>query len=156
VPKGPALNLQTVPGHMRDEFRDLARRVRVSVENIYGEASLFEHGPVEVGSLMGCGTDQAHLHVVPFVFSDLPKADGKWIPVGGDLPFDAPKADRDYLWVAAKGSAHICLPGSVTSQFFRQKIAESLGVTASWDYKLQPCHETLRATSERLGAALNA
>lgn len=156
VPKHPALNVQAVPKEMRGEFRGLARRVRAAVEKIYGEASFFEHGPVEIGSLMGCGTDQAHLHVVPFVFSELPKADAEWVSVGGEFPFDGPTAESDYLWVAAKGSAHVCHPETVTSQFFREKIAESLGVTASWDYKLRPCHETLRATSERLSAALNA
>ncbi len=156
VPKHTALNLQAVPEDRRGEFRDLAHRVRAAVERIYGEASFFEHGSTEVGSLMGCGTDQAHLHVVPFVFSELPKADAKWVHLGGEMPFDGPTAESDYLWVAAKGTAHICLPETVTSQFFRQKIAESLGMTESWDYKLRPCHATLRATSERLNAALHA
>lgn len=156
VPKTPVINLQELSTHLRDEFRAITHRVHAAVESIYGESSLFEHGPVEAGSLMGCGTDQAHLHIVPFIFSDLPEVDGHWASVSGEMPFDAAKADRDYLWVAAKGRAHICLPNTLVSQFFRQNIAENLGVKASWDYKLTPCHETVRATSERLSAALNA
>lgn len=156
VPKAPTINLQALPQALHGEFRELTQLVQNAVERSYGKASLFEHGPEVAGSLMGCGADQAHLHVVPFIFADLPSVDGEWMAADGAMPFDAPKALGDYLWLASSGLAHICLPAVVTSQFFRKKIAESLGASTSWDYKLQPHHDTVLATSERLSAALNA
>ena len=156
VPKAPTVNLQAVPEPLRVEFRDLVQLVRSEIERAYGETSLLEHGPAVAGSLMGCGADQAHLHIVPFVFAELPEVEGTWSLAHGPMPFDAPKVEGDYLWLAANGTAHICRPEVVTSQFFRQRIADRLGVSSSWDYKLQPHHDTVRATSERLSAALNA
>lgn len=157
VPKAPMLNLQSVPLNLRDEFRGLVHRVRSAVEREYGAISMFEHGPVEAGSLMGCGTDQAHLHIVPFVFETAPAVRGaQWSDCVDGLPFDAPGASRNYLWLQSGGRTQICEPELVISQFFRQEISASIGQPSGWDYKSQPHNDNVARTAQRLRNAMDA
>jgi len=106
---------------------------------------------------MGCGTDQAHLHVVPFVFGAAPAVSGtRWLDCTDGLPFDAPNASRSYLWLQSGGRTQICEPELVVSQFFRREIAASLGKAFIWDYKSQPHNGNVARTAQRVRNAMNA
>jgi ATP adenylyltransferase len=60
-------------GAMRlDQLRRLAELKRVVMQFLrseYGSCVAFEHGPSRRGTVVGCGVDHAHLHLVPLGFN---------------------------------------------------------------------------------------
>lgn len=129
---------------------ELSARLSVNGQTVHA----FEHGGA-VGSLVSCGVDQAHLHLVPLSF-DLLHAAGRhdfgWrtsvsIPDLTETETDG----REYLFVERSGVSLIGFPETPTSQWFRQLIAQECGVR-EWDYKRNPNLEQLEATVAKLRA----
>jgi ATP adenylyltransferase len=60
-------------GELRSpEFRDLEHAIDIAkgiVEQNFGPATVFEHGPALAGTALGCGIDHLHIHVAPLGFS---------------------------------------------------------------------------------------
>lgn len=159
VPKGPLLNLSQLPEELRGEFECFVDDVRSLVEGRYGETSLFEHGPRMSGSLMGCGVDQAHLHIVPVSFEAAPSVAGErveWSASDASLPSALGAEGGDYLWVMTRSGAYISRPDEATSQYFRRAIAQHIGLSDSWDYKRNPSLETVAQTYNSLAALADA
>ena len=108
----------------------------------------FEHGPDSHGSLVGCGVDHAHLHIVPLSF-DLAQA-------CLDLPynrasFDANAADPwqllpprgDYIIMrdVLTGVGMILVQDKPVSQVIRKVVADRIGRSGDWDYRSNDGHE---------------
>lgn len=125
-----------------------ARFVHDVVERIlsrYGNPVMFEHGSSRSGSLTSCGTDHAHLHIVPLGFSlvDEIVASGKsWISSCASDLAQLP-LDKEYLFYSddvrsndPAGLVHVL--EKPTSQFFRQIIAKTLKRESESDYRQFP------------------
>jgi ATP adenylyltransferase len=127
---------------------DLSERLRI----YEGAVAAFEHGGAS-GSLVSCGVDQAHLHVVPLKF-DLTEAalthDMGWRATVAiqDLSEEETQG-QEYLYAEGAGVSLIGFPKTPTSQWFRRLVAQECGVE-EWDYKRIPNHKRLAATAREL------
>ena len=52
-----------------DELNMLMDYVGNIIKNEYGDYIIFEHGPSEEKSKIGCGVDYAHIHIVPITLN---------------------------------------------------------------------------------------
>jgi ATP adenylyltransferase len=114
----------------------------------------FEHGATEPRSIVGCGVDHAHIHILlapPFAFERLcadvqSQCDLRWSRAQGDA-YAAINPGLSYF--AAGSGDHYLLAQSVEaagSQFFRKAIARIVQQDASWDYKTHPHLENVAKT----------
>lgn len=111
----------------------------------YGPVIAFEHGPNREGSDTSCGTDHAHIHIVPY-HSLLKKLDDSgldWKKCNASQ-VDELVGNNEYLfycepceaWDDPVGWLHILK--KPISQFFRQIIAEDQGNIEKYNYKTNP------------------
>jgi ATP adenylyltransferase len=121
------------------------------------DAIWFEHGASTLGSMIGCGVDHAHLHILvrpPFSFDEFASC----VLFNSDLAWQWTDRSVGYRTVASTasyliaGSSGTCIFASntknVASQFFRRAVARLVGLPAAWDYRLHPfpanAYETIR------------
>lgn len=114
----------------------------------------FEHGATEPRSIVGCGVDHAHIHILlspPFSFERLceearAEVGLAWFLGRGDA-YAAIDSKRSYF--VAGHSDHFLLAQSVEtagSQFFRKAIARIVDRDAAWDYRSHPHMENVAET----------
>jgi ATP adenylyltransferase len=146
---------------MADLAPDLRRKIlRFGQELAFemrgpGGAFFFEHGARVSGDVVGCGVDQAHLHVLVTGLDllSLALADREvfwmeadvldpWRSVGGS----------EYLFIQASEQAYVGHPRTSQSQYFRRLIARAAGVPSQWDYRVWPNYENVRRTYGRFGS----
>ena len=115
----------------------------------------FEHGPSRAGTLVGCGLDHAHLHILirpPFDFAQL----SELARSSSELQWFEEPASNAYRSV--EGQASYCIAGSgdwaisashvegVGSQFFRRLVAALTDNPSSWDYRTAPHLDNIQST----------
>ncbi len=159
VPREHCLSLRD---HYRDlEFTAFRKAVASRVMSEYGPTVMFEHGPNHCGSPTGCGTDHAHLHIVPSQFPVTAALHESGIAFwmrarASELPcllegseylfFSDSAADDDPLGFFLRVT-------EPSSQFFRKAIARAIGKEAASDYKTHPHLDLSVRTRERLARA---
>jgi hypothetical protein len=145
-------------------FWDFATKAIGVVESRFGPVCVFEHGATHAGSATGCGTDHAHLHVVPLGFSLQTQSEQyggvDWKPCYA-RDIESKVAGREYLFVADKWDhcstrGLIAVLGEPVSQFFRRLIAQRLGLADLYDYRRYPMLDIARASSKQLFADVQA
>lgn len=155
VPRRPMLNLSQITSEERQELGSIA----TSIANRLGEGGqevyFFEHGSRVVGSLTGCGVDQAHLHIVPLPFDLIAAATARtdagitWRAAPDTaLPLDSLPAEGEYIALWSKGDRRTMI-GAVkepVSQWIRRVIADELGIGAEWNYRTHPQPNRVRET----------
>jgi ATP adenylyltransferase len=114
----------------------------------------FEHGATEPHSIVGCGVDQAHIHILltpPFSFDRLceeaqAEARLEWSLGRGDA-YTAIDSSRSYF-VAGRSDRFLLAQSVETagSQFFRKAIARIVDRDAAWDYRSHPHLENVVET----------
>lgn len=126
-------------------FSDFVQAVVERISSRYGTPVMFEHGSSRAGSLTSCGTDHAHLHIVPVGFSlrdEVLKSGGTWkLQPASSLSKLAP--DQEYLFYSDDVTSHdpsglVHILEQPTSQFFRRLIARALERDAESDYRQFP------------------
>lgn len=134
-PKTHILTMSDTPEQYRDEIDTLVQAYSKRLKHHYGAVTLFEHGPAELKTTVGCGVDHAHLHLVPINSNLLAKAktvlpDTKWQPIV-DLHAirDMRKAEQAYLYLQQDQQSFVAFAKTFPSQFFRRIIADELHVT---------------------------
>lgn len=139
-------------------FQRFARSVIQRVESEYGPTVIFEHGANHKGSLTSCGTDHAHLHIVPRQFSlpTLLASSGvsEWQQVRASEIQSFAK-EGEYLYFSTEPNTddpigYFRKVEDPLSQFFRKAIAAAIGRTEVSDYKKFPLLDTSLKTRERL------
>lgn len=102
----------------------------------------FEHGANHCDSLTGCGTNHAHLHLIPYDKSivELASKHKKWIKCNcSDI--DSITKGREYLLCGdyqngfSSSDCYVSIVEIPESQFFRKIIANDLGIPEEYDYK---------------------
>ncbi|WP_414642439.1 HIT domain-containing protein [Baekduia sp.] len=132
-----------------DDLSELVRytdQVSEQLRRHYGPICVFEHGPNEPGTAVGCSIDHVHLHLVPWSSSlvDLARAhhpDLLWRDFARDDLRDGlrPAPDESYLLVQdADGRGAIGVGATIPSQALRRIIAAELGRAEEWDWKSYP------------------
>jgi ATP adenylyltransferase len=123
----------------------------------YGSVCMFEHGPSRENSLVGCGVDHAHLHIVPLKF-DLFSSVKPFMPpdvLWSQASFAECQTEyakgRDYLYLEQPtGAGRIATHASFGSQLFRRAIARRLGMEDRFDWRIYPQVSNVLATVEEV------
>jgi ATP adenylyltransferase len=155
IPRQHVLSSLALSKDRRNVLLEVAADAATRVGRIYGRTTIFEHGAGVERSVVGCGIDHAHLHIVPLGF-DLAavarehvlgqqltwRAHTSWsnLNVAVGSPYVAVD-DRDKVW---------CGLGPIPSQFFRRVIAEKLGCHDQFDWKQSSGLDHVARTVARL------
>lgn len=119
---------------------------------------IFEHGANSCNSLTSCGTNHAHLHLVPYdksLLTEMEKDGLEWIQC--ELSDVENLAGKDEYWFYAenienmqnvKGYLHII--NKPESQYFRKLIADKEGCGEKFSYKEFRFEENEKSTYEVL------
>ncbi|WP_352955152.1 HIT domain-containing protein [Mesorhizobium sp. M1322] len=158
IPRRPMSTLSLMDTEERKALAVLRTELAARLSAYGHTVHAFEHGGAS-GSLVSCGVDQAHLHLVPLSFDLLHAArrhDLGWRTSVGirDLT-EAETGGKEYLFVERLGVSLIGFPETPTSQWFRRLIAQECG-GREWDYKKNPNFEQLEATVAKLTAPRSA
>lgn len=119
------------------------------------EVIWFEHGPRAKGTVVGCGADYAHLHLLirpSFSFSDflneaITRSGLDWQVLNSDSGYSRLGEDSSYL-IAGSGDrvAFAEDVDRVGSQFFRKIVASLVGLPETWDYRVHSHAGNIRET----------
>jgi hypothetical protein len=134
---------------MRERLRGLAD-VAAERLSVFGSSVFFEHGSVAPASVVGCGVDQAHLHVVPLGFDliEQVRCDNAvaWTSVSMSDPWKYIPRGEEYYLVMNASHAFVGKPMRPESQYFRKQIAAGIGHAEQWDYKGWPNYGNVART----------
>ena len=125
------------------ELRDTIDMVASAMRSADKTAAIFEHGPICENTVVGCGIDHCHVHIVPLEFDLHAEAAQlsrefrmRWEPASdlgatklyheGGLP---------YLYIEQNGLRRIGTSPNIPSQFFRRVIASRQGRPKEFDWK---------------------
>ena len=143
VPKKHCCSMKAL--YLDAEFTEFTNRLINALATCYGPVIAFEHGPNREGSDTSCGTDHAHIHLVPYhsLAAKLNNMGLKW-KVCSASQVDELVRENEYLfycepenkWDNPVGCIHIL--DTPISQFFRRVIAEDQGVFDKFNYKTNP------------------
>lgn len=116
--------------------------IRALREKYQSQIIVFEHGATSYGSLTACGTNHAHLHILPFPKSllSLMQVNRTWQSCKiSDI--DTIVGNNEYLlYSEIKNSTtdstfFVSIVSEPESQYFRKLISQQLGVPEAYDYK---------------------
>lgn len=152
VPHEHMLNMSTY--YDKQEFWAFVAIVKDKLENLFGPTVMFEHGAIETGSLTGCGTDHAHIHLVPIELDFLSVVQNfspnqNWQKLSLR---NLGAQSREYLLFSDSPASLFekCFFAKVEepiSQFFRKVLARHLEIPHLYDYKtddmLELCNQSL-------------
>lgn len=169
VPRRPAVNFREWHTSSCIDPVRLIGEVLDELGTSRQRAIWFEHGPCAEGSIVGCGVDHAHIHILidaPFSFDELAAAATEsarlaWRRSRASEAYGSMPADASYLVAGSLSEAVLAEKvESAGSQFFRRIVAQLVGKPNEWNYRthahLENVRETLSTfTSKRaLAAAL--
>jgi diadenosine tetraphosphate (Ap4A) HIT family hydrolase len=145
VPKSHRLSLAET--FASDELQRFQVEVAVKIARVFGGAPvrMFEHGANSEGSMVGCGVNHAHLHLVPATLSlvpHFPEANERLCWSATNRSSIARQVvGREYLFYSddaldLDASGRIALVNTPVSQYFRRAFASSVGRDHEFDYRL--------------------
>ncbi|KAA9008099.1 HIT family protein [Histidinibacterium aquaticum] len=153
IPKRRLENFSLLVRPERDELTELLGELSVKLARYPGQLHLFEHGGPK-GSLVSCGVDQAHLHVVPLQFSlldeALAKTDVNWSSAPRIEELRPQLAQHEYLYAWSAGNGISGTLKHPKSQWFRKLIAQRLGRCDEWNYREFPHYEVADQTAKEV------
>jgi ATP adenylyltransferase len=143
VPRQQSTNFAALDETAREALSGLRRYVEGRLRAAFpGTVYEFEHGPARAGGTLGCGVDQAHLHIVPLSVNLVEKVrsiPGTLINIPPDVSdaWSLVPNGVDYLFVRNTETklGAIVLPSTLRSQTIRQIIADGVGSSDAWDYR---------------------
>lgn len=158
IPKTHQLSMKTI--YANPLFAEFLESVLPLLVNKFGHLIAFEHGANKEESITACGTDHAHLHLVPWGSSLLPYLQNsglQWDKCQASA-IAAIAGNKEYLfyselaskkiWDDPVGYLHVL--ERPISQFFRHLIAERRGLSDVSDYRRFPHTDTARQTRRML------
>ena len=146
VPKKHQLSMRDCYGNLH--LTSLVQDVTCRLNCQYGSIVTFEHGSNVEGSATACGTDHAHLHLVPLegsLLGDLNNSGMNWVrchsteiasKVGSREYLFYADLDRNKSWNDPEGYLHVL--EAPISQYFRHLLAKRADCLGMSDYKQFP------------------
>jgi ATP adenylyltransferase len=147
VPRRPALNFREWNGGSNRSATGLIEDVLNRLEVRPERTIWFEHGPSTTSSLVGCGIDYAHIHLLvdqpfsfdKFIFSVLEVSTLHWRRCPATDAFGSINSANSYLVAGSQDSAAIAEQVEAAgSQFFRRVVAQLMNIPQQWDYNHHP------------------
>lgn len=149
VPKKPVTRFADLPISVSAELHTLLLFLKSQIEEVFGNSYLFEHGGYE-GSLISCGVDQAHMHLVPLNFDLLQTSTSQkglsWTKIELNQLPDSLNTKKEYLFVSSFSESYMCELNNPESQWFRKLIAEKNDCPEKWDYREHAFPENIKKT----------
>ena len=144
IPKKHRISMKDL--YITKEFIDFTNNMLHTMRLVYSEPFIaFEHGPNRCGSNTSCGTNHAHLHLLPYngsLYNDMIQSGLKWEKCYPNQVASR-VASNEYLfyseipahavWGEYEGYLHIL--EQPISQYFRRLIANQINRTKEYDYK---------------------
>lgn len=155
VPRTPVINFARWETADGAGPLDLVHAILTAHDITGSRVIWFEHGPSEAGSSVGCGVDQAHLHVIvdaPFSFQDFVSRAAEasqltWQNRSARTAHQSVKPEASYLIAASMDRAVVAQNVEcVGSQYFRRVIADLVRQPDAWNYRTHPYFDNVRKT----------
>jgi ATP adenylyltransferase len=155
VPRSPVLNFAHWSRTTGRSPLQLVKNVMTSCAFPSNRLVWFEHGPAQTGSTLGCGVDQAHLHVIydaPFSAEQVEVNARKlsefdWSNCDAESVYSSIRPQSSYLITGSLDTAALAQDvEQVGSQFFRRVIAKISDQTDAWNYRTHPHLSNVRET----------
>lgn len=108
------------------------------------EVIWFEHGPAVLGSVVGCGTDHAHIHIIlrpsftfeAFLNQAISMSQLKWAKTAAERAYTSLPNEPSYLMLGSGDQAAWASDVDATgSQFLRRVINSLTDQAERWDYR---------------------
>lgn len=143
VPKKHCCSMKSL--YSENHFTEFTDSIIKVLTKCYGPIIAFEHGPNREGSATSCGTNHAHIHLVPYHSLDKKlNATGLNWQCCTASQIDSLVKNNEYLFYCEPGNSWNNPLGKVhilknpISQFFRRIIAEDQGNIKNYNYKTNP------------------
>jgi ATP adenylyltransferase len=150
VPRKPLLSIRQLNSGERTAFLGFCQAVGQTLSHFHPHSHYFEHGPSQEKSAVGCGVDQAHVHIVPTPVRLLDEVltdwTVNWIEVDNLDPWAAVPAEAEYYLIANSTRSYVGTPSKPESQYFRKKLAALSGIPNEWDYREWPHYDHVKRT----------
>lgn len=150
IPRRKLLSLRELKAPERMDLVTFSVEAVARLRSISSQFVMFEHGPVEQQSKVGCGVDQAHLHVVSTkldLLSDVLSDDSvEWMEADINDPWSSLPKQREYYLIFNSSKAYVGFPRAPISQFFRRRLAALSQAHEKWNYRQWPQYENARRT----------
>lgn len=157
VPREHFLCIGAFTSELMRELIDFREEVASALCAAFGPIAFFEHGPASPCSLIGCGVDHAHLHLVPTTLELRAGADRissgalPWTNLDQLTTLSRYHAEGlPYLYLHQFGESWICSPDVIESQLFRKVIATAVGQPQNFDWKRHSFLSSIEETVLRL------
>lgn len=163
IPKEHMCSMKDV--YADKEFINFADEALFALRSKYSASIIaFEHGSNKYDSKTSCGTNHAHLHLIPYpksLFEDMLKSGMSWESCRPDQ-ISSFVGNKEYLFYSeiAEGSSwtnpegFIHLLNEQNSQYFRKLMAKQLNYEDEYDYKKHPRIEMAIETNSILSNAI--
>lgn len=152
IPKEHFLSVLSMPTEYIAELEDIISAIAAFYMHKYSSDFIFfEHGSSDTDNIGGMSVTHAHLHIIPFnepLINKIKEFDF----INYANIFDAqnaylPDHKNPYLLLRdTTDSVYYCEAGSIPSQFFRNIICDSIGLTGMGNWKQYPFIENIKAT----------
>ncbi len=158
IPRKKLLSLRELGEVERGDFLTFCEAVGQSLSRFSSQVYYLEHGPAFEQSKVGCGLDQAHLHLVPTsqpLLESVLNDDGvDWVETSRTDPWAGVPAGVEYYLISCSSSAksYVGLPREPQSQYFRRNLAALTGRPDEWDYREWPHYEHIQRTIDHFTA----
>jgi ATP adenylyltransferase len=162
IPRQRLLSLRQLRTDERANLLRLCKGVGKQLSAFSSQVFYLEHGPAMEESQVGCGVDQAHLHLVPTehqLLDDVLADDSvRWSEVDNADPWAVIPPKTEYYMISNLKKSYVGFPLEPRSQYFRKKLAALNGTPDEWDYRKWPHYEHIERTIdgfaiERIGQA---
>jgi ATP adenylyltransferase len=153
LPKRHAISMGALDDELIAEMQHVKNLVVSQMERAFSSVCAFEHGPSKTNSLVGCGVDHAHLHIVALKFDllsavqpFLPK-DVRWFPASFAECQAVHRRGDDYLYLEQPiGRGWIASDREFGSQLFRRAVASQIGLANQFSWREHPQLSNVSAT----------
>jgi len=155
VPRSPVLNFAQWSRTTGRSPLQLIRSVLARGSFPTDRLVWFEHGPAQTGSTIGCGVDQAHLHVIynaPFSAEQVQliaqeHSQLDWSVGHAESAYSSIRPQESYLVTGSLDTAAFAQDvEQIGSQFFRRMIATLSNRADAWNYRTHPHLSNIRET----------
>lgn len=158
LPRRKAVSISALANDELREFFEFREVVARLISSEFGPPTFFEHGAGFLGSMVGCGVDHAHVHIVPLEFDLIKAAENDlrskivWNEIEDERRlFSYLQPHADYMSISSPTGRIVFATEFVPiSQYLRRLIATQIGVIDKWDYQVNPFRGNVLATLTRL------
>ncbi len=151
------LSLSQLSSELIDELNTFRNDVKIKLRKEFGEITSFEHGPCNEKTVLGCGVDHFHLHLVPLKGLNLLRlskdfdSSMSWNSISRIQDLKNINDENGYLYLELPNGQKFYTSGRTAgSQFFRKVIAHELKVSDKYDWKSNPMIKNIERTIKKI------